>query len=119
MKPLRPKAFLAFWTASVHFLILLFFLPIADCFLDTILPYLFFTKSLLVKPPMVFSLLPRKTSAFANLPLAILLTFIAFFFIAFIAAMAFIDFIAFIAAMAFIAFIAAPPCRPSTDASSS
>merc|ERR550537_1779386 len=94
-KPLRPKAFLAFWTAVVQPLMKLFFLARRDAFLLTILPYLFLIKSDLVKPPTVFSLVPRKTTDLAMRPLAILLT--AFFFIAFMA---------FMAAMAFIAFIA-------------
>merc|ERR550537_498392 len=97
-KPLRPKAFLAFWTAVVQPLMKLFFLARRDAFLLTILPYLFLIKSDLVMPPTVFSLLPRKTTARAILPLAILLT--VFFFIArmaFMAAIAFIAFIAFIA----------------------
>merc|ERR1711977_382932 len=71
------------------------FLPAATCFLVTILPRLFTTKSDLVKPLAVFALVPRKTTDFARLPLAILLT--AFFFIARIAFMAFMAFIAFIA----------------------
>merc|ERR550537_1172308 len=85
-KPLRPKAFLAFWTAVVQPLMKLFFLESWDLFLLTILPYLFLIKSDLVMPVAVFSLLPRKTTALAFLPLAILLT--AFFFMAFIAFMA-------------------------------
>merc|ERR1719359_1177909 len=95
-KPFTLRAFLAFWTAAVQPLMLAYaFLPCARLFLLTILPRLFCTKSVLVKPPVVFALDPRKTTSLANLPLAILLT--AFFFIAFMA---------FMAAMAFIAFIA-------------
>merc|ERR1719428_2048895 len=72
------------------------FLPLAACFLETTLPALFFVRSLLVRPPTVFSFLPLSTSTFENLPFAILLTrFIAF--IAFIAFMAFMAFMAFIA----------------------
>merc|ERR1719326_1788524 len=97
-KPLMPKAFLAFATAVIQPLMKLFFLARRDAFLLTILPFLFLIKSDLVKPVYVFSLLPRKTTARAILPLAILLT--AFFFMArmaFTAAIAFIAFIAFIA----------------------
>merc|ERR1719420_767295 len=90
-KPLRPNAFLALVTAAIQAL----FLPNADFFLLTILPFLFLVKEAAVIPPTVFSLDPRKTNTFANLPLAILLT--VFFFMAFMA---------FMAAMAFIAFIA-------------
>merc|ERR1719263_84196 len=90
-KPLRPNAFLALVTAAIQAL----FLPNADLFLLTILPFLFLVKEAAVIPPTVFSLEPRKTNAFAILPLAILLT--VFFFMAFMA---------FMAAMAFIAFIA-------------
>merc|ERR1712124_97138 len=75
-----PKAFLAFCTATVQPLMKLFFLAKGDRFLLTILPYLFLIKSDLVKPVAVFSLVPRKTTARAILPLAVLLT--AFFFIA-------------------------------------
>merc|ERR1719305_1776951 len=85
----RPKAFLAFWMAVVQ---PLFFLARREAFLLTILPCLFLIKSDLVKPPIVFSLVPRKTRTLRILPFAILLT--AFFFIAFMAAMAFIAFIA-------------------------
>merc|ERR1719343_715246 len=49
---------------------------------ETTLPFLFFINWFLDKPPVVFSLLPESTNAFANLPFAILLTFIALFFIA-------------------------------------
>ncbi|CAK8989168.1 unnamed protein product [Durusdinium trenchii] len=48
-------------------------------------------RSVLARPDAVFSLLPLKTEAFARLPRAILLT--AFFFMTFIAAF-FMDFIA-------------------------
>merc|ERR1719240_1437341 len=88
-KPLRPNAFLALVTAAIQAL----FLPNADLFLLTILPFLF--KEAAVIPPTVFSLDPRKTNTFAILPLAILLT--VFFFMAFMAFMAAIAFIAFIA----------------------
>merc|ERR1719326_1897856 len=91
-KPLMPKAFLAFATAVTQPLMKLFFLARRDAFLLTILPRLFLIKSALVMPVYVFSLLPRKTTARAILPLAILLT--AFAFMAFMAAMAFIAFIA-------------------------
>merc|ERR1719254_397261 len=84
-------------------------LAYAEAFLLTIFPVLFFTSMVLVRPVRVFSLVPRNTTARALLPLAMTLTFLAFFmrrmadFIAFIALMlrmAFIDLITvFIAAM--------------------
>merc|ERR1719420_43155 len=85
-KPLRPNAFLALVTAAIQAL----FLPNADFFLLTILPFLFLVKEAAVIPPTVFSLDPRKTNTLAMRPFAILL----------------IAFMAFMAAMAFIAFIA-------------
>merc|ERR1719343_415875 len=78
-----------------------------DFIFETTLPDLLFVSWFLDKPPVVFSLLPESTNAFASLPLAILLTFIAFFFMAaFIPFIPFIAFIAFMAFMAFMAFIA-------------
>merc|ERR1719464_1698018 len=84
-KPFKPRAFLAFCTATVQPWILLYaFLPAALAFLLTSLPLLLLTMSDFFSPPLVFSLPPRNTLALARLPLAILLTaFIAF--IAFIA----------------------------------
>merc|ERR1719491_2286949 len=58
------------------------FLHPADAAFETNLPVLFFTIWLFVRPPLVFSLLPRNTTSFLSLPLATLLTFMAFFFIA-------------------------------------
>merc|ERR1712151_794633 len=98
-KPLMPSSLRAFLHASIHrFAALLtnLFLAAADDFLLTILPVLLFIRVAFVRPLVVFSFLPRKTEAFARLPLAILLTFMAFFFMAFIAFIAFIPF--FIAA---------------------
>merc|ERR1719235_1479031 len=63
------------------------------CFLLTILPLLFWSKSAFLRPPTVLSLVPLKTVNFARLLLATLLTI--FFFMAFMAFMAFIAFIAF------------------------
>merc|ERR1719436_1194292 len=82
------------------------FLERWEAALDTILPFLFLVKEALVMPPEVFSLLPRKTTALATLPLAILLTLFAFIaFMTFI--VVFLPLIAFMAFMAFMAFIAA------------
>merc|ERR1719433_561636 len=91
-------------TAADHAFILLLlannFLPCAEAFLDTILPVLFLINMLLVKPDCVFSLVPRNTMDRALLPLAMMLTFLAFF----MRLMAFIARIAFMLRMAFIAF---------------
>merc|ERR1719500_2383003 len=73
----------------------LFFLPRAEDLRVTILPFLFFIRSLFFRPPVVFSLRPLKTAYFARLPFAILLTRFAFFF--FIAPPFIIDFMAFMA----------------------
>merc|ERR1719470_504708 len=86
-----------------------FFFAASLCFLLTIFPRLFLTKSDFLSPPTVFSLFPLNTELFARFPLAILLTFIAlrlfivlFFFILF---MAFIErFIAFIAIFGLLCF---------------
>merc|ERR1719436_2005063 len=69
----------------------------AEARLETILPRLFFMSMSFVRPPTVFSLLPRSTSAFASLPLAILLARLAF--ITFTDFIAFIDFMVFGRAM--------------------
>merc|ERR1711862_1024371 len=85
-KPLIPSSLRAFLNASPHFfsaLVANLFLEAADAFLLTILPLLLFIMFALVRPLVVFSLLPRKTEDLARLPLAILLTFMAFFFMAF------------------------------------
>merc|ERR1719272_2167224 len=95
MKAMKAKAFLA----------------LSEAALETILPALFFRKFSFFNPPPVFTFEPRKTMAFAILPLAITDFFIAFFmtfaFMAFAFMAAF--FMAFIAFMglAFPAFIAA------------
>merc|ERR1719491_620606 len=82
------------------------FLHPADAAFETNLPVLFFTIWLFVRPPLVFSLLPRNTTSFLSLPLATLLTFMAFFFIA-VFITTFIPFIAVFMAATFIAgFIA-------------
>merc|ERR1712228_11639 len=84
-KPLIPSSLRAFLHASHHFfsaLVANFFLEAADAFLLTILPDLLFIISDFAKPLAVFTFVPRKTEALARLPLAILLTFIAFFFMA-------------------------------------
>merc|ERR1719509_759387 len=75
--PLIPNAFLAATTAFGQANLEDF----ALIFLLTTFPCLFFFKSAFVLPPPVFSLRPLKTWDLAILPLAILLTFIAFLFI--------------------------------------
>merc|ERR1719449_301247 len=97
-KPFNLRMERAFWTALVHLprpFAMNCFLPFAAIFLLTILPRLFLRRSALVRPPTVFSLVPRSTTDLARLPVAILLT--RFFFMAFMAAafMAFMTFIAF------------------------
>merc|ERR1719473_836651 len=87
------------------------FLPLALCFLLTILPFLFLIRSLLAKPPTVVAFVPLNTTNF----LPTLLT--RFFFMAFMAlgaaafmarfmAFFFMTFMALAGAAAFIAFIA-------------
>merc|ERR1719152_236223 len=56
-KPVMPKAF----RAALHASIQPFFTPLAWAFLLTILPCLFFMRSLAVRPPTVFSRAPFKT----------------------------------------------------------
>merc|ERR1719384_34874 len=92
--PLMPSSFLAFLHASANALKArdMVFLARTDAALLTILPALFLIKVAFVRPPDVFSFLPRKTWDLPSLPLAILLT--TRFFIAFIAFGAFIAFIA-------------------------
>ena len=97
-KPLMPNSLRAEITADVQLeMNLKAFLPCAFCFLLTILFLLFFMRSERDCPDAVFSLLPMplKTTTFANLPRAILLT--AFFFITrpFIAVFAFATFMLF------------------------
>merc|ERR1719272_2581251 len=100
MKAMKAKAFLA----------------LSEAALETILPALFFRKFSFFNPPPVFTFEPRKTMAFAILPLAITDFLIAFFmtfafmtfaFMAFaFMAFAFMAFMAFMG-LAFPAFIAA------------
>merc|ERR1740129_1195031 len=102
-KPLRFRALRADLTAShqaLRALLPQFFLARAEAFFDTILPFLFLVRLSLVMPLWVFTLEPRKTTALAILPLAMMLTLFAF-----IAFMAFI--VVFFAFIAFIAFMAA------------
>ena len=83
-KPLMPSAFFAAEQAFAQACSALpakRFLLKADAAFETILPCLFFTSWLFVRPPPVFSLLPRNTENFLRTPVAILLTFMAFFFI--------------------------------------
>merc|ERR1740129_1445766 len=86
--PLIPSSFLAFLVASAKALNAgdMVFLARTEAALLTILPCLFLIRDAFVRPPDVFSFEPRKTLAFASLPLAILLAarFTAFkaFFIA-------------------------------------
>merc|ERR1719330_1641173 len=118
-KPVMPSSFRACLRPSANFfkgLVAKLFLESADTAFDTTLPRLFLVNWFFLSPPPVFSLLPLKTSDLLNLPVAILLTFIAF--IAFVASIAFITFIAvttfmaftvlatFMALAAFVAFIA-------------
>merc|ERR1711941_81259 len=86
-KPLRFRALRADLTASHQAL-------------RALLPQLFLARLSLVMPLWVFTLEPRKTTALAILPLAMMLTLFAF-----IAFMAFI--VVFFAFIAFIAFMAA------------
>merc|ERR1719453_386026 len=94
-KPLSFRAARAFFTACIQGPTLLAkrFLASALCFLLTTLPRLLIIRSAFERPPTVFSLFPRSTTALAYLPWATLLT--VFFFMAFMAFMAFIAFIAF------------------------
>merc|ERR1719215_2031511 len=78
-----------------------FFLEAADEALDTTLPFLFLVNLSFVSPPPVRSLVPLKTLDFARVPLATLLTFMAF--IAFMPFITFVAFMPFIAADFFIA----------------
>ena len=87
-KPLMPRELRALETAATQPEMRLYaFLPLALAFLDTILPDLLFMSLSFVKPPEVFTLVPRKTEPFARLPLAIFETRFAlrvFFFVAFL-----------------------------------
>merc|ERR1719494_1442751 len=99
--PLMPKAFRAWATALPNAAIFLPFLLLfarSEAFLLTTLPSLFLVKSDFFKPPLVRSLPPRNTLAFAPLPLATFDTLMAFFlFILFIAFfILFMDFLLFI-----------------------
>merc|ERR1719157_281446 len=91
-----------------------FFLPLAEPFLVTILPCLFFVKSDFLSPDDVFAIFPAKAWRLASLAetffMALLrfMAFItAFFFITFMAAFFFITFMAAFFFITFIAFIAA------------
>merc|ERR1711957_64248 len=90
------------------------FLALSEAALETILPALFFRKFSFFNPPPVFTFEPRKTMAFAILPLAITDFFIAFFMTFAFMTFAFMAF-AFMAAF-FMAFMAswAWPSRPSS-----
>merc|ERR1719245_2992482 len=79
------------------------FLARAEDFLDTIFPDLLFISMALLRPLLVFSFEPRKTTARASLPLAMTLTL--FFFMLRMDFIDFIDFIAFIDFMLRMAFI--------------
>merc|ERR1719433_914179 len=84
-KPVMPSTFFAATQAFTQACALLpayRFLDEADAAFETTLPVLFLTSCVFVRPPLVFSLLPRNTTSFLSLPLAILLTFMAFFFMA-------------------------------------
>merc|ERR1719401_849404 len=113
VKPFTLRALRAALTAAAHaFIVLLlakFFLLCADALLETIFPALFLVSMALVRPVWVFSFVPRNTIERAILPLAMMLTFLAFFMrrmdfiaarIAFMLRMAFMDFIAFFIASA-------------------
>merc|ERR1719245_1465954 len=94
--------------ASHHFFIAELahrFLDSADRALLTTLPDLFLISRSFVKPPFVFCLLPRKTSALASLPRAMMLVRLTF--MAFMAVMA--TFMPLLFAATFMAaFIALP-----------
>merc|ERR1740139_248525 len=82
------------------------FLARSEAALETILPALFFRKFSFFKPPLVFTSEPRKTMAFAILPLATTDFFIAFAFMAFaFMAFAFMAFAFMAFLMAFMAFM--------------
>ena len=93
-EPLMPNSFRALITLLVQVEIFAYaFLPAAFCFLLTTLFLLFFMRSERECPLAVFSFRPLKTTTFANLPRAILLT--AFFFMTFIPAFALLFFMLF------------------------
>merc|ERR1719264_1286035 len=114
-KPVMFNSFRAFLQASHHFFNALCanaFLARVDAALLTILPVLLFVNVPFVKPPVVFCLDPRQTTARAILPRATML--LRFTFMAFMAFMAFT--VAFMAAFmpaafmaTFIAAFIAPP----------
>merc|ERR1719253_1081964 len=54
------------------------FFAAAEAFFETTLPRLFLKRPSLVRPPLVLALEPLRTMALASLPLAILLTRLAF-----------------------------------------
>merc|ERR1719335_1538589 len=94
-KPLMPSALRAFTQAAFHLepYFAYNFLPLADIFLETILPLFDFMRCSFFRPLTVLVSLPLNTAALANL---YTFFFIAFFFIA-------MDFMTFIAFMDFIA----------------
>merc|ERR1719336_2873519 len=107
-KPPTLSSLRACFTASIHLfsaLFVQFFLPRADFDLLTILPVLFFVSVSLVRPPLVFCLLPRKTRAFANFPRAMVLMRLAFMAVF----IAFTDFMATFMPPVFMAAFMAPP----------
>merc|ERR1719245_598747 len=80
-KPVMLSSLRACLTASHHFFIAELahrFFACADRALLTTLPDWFFISRSFVKPPCVFCLLPRKTSALASLPRAMMLVRFAF-----------------------------------------
>merc|ERR1712205_180070 len=97
-KPLMLSALRAALQAAIHGL----FLPLADFFLETILPLLFLVRSPLARPLPVLLALPAKTWRFARRALTFFMAFMAF--------------IAFMAFMAFIAFMAAIVLREREEA---
>merc|ERR1719178_492314 len=80
-KPVMPSCLQQIFTASIHFfkgLLAKFFLARREAFLLTILPALDFIRPAAVIPLAVLAFLPLKTAARAYLPLAMMLTRLAF-----------------------------------------
>merc|ERR1719153_923503 len=80
-KPLIPNCFLAVCTALQNLcnaLLAKFFLARSDAFLLTIRPVFDFVNVAAVSPPGVFCFRPLNTCARASLPLAMMLTRLAF-----------------------------------------
>merc|ERR1712060_94870 len=88
MKPVTPNAFRAAFTASIQALMVLLYALFAraEDFFETTLPFLFFIKPSFVKPLWVFCFRPENTEDLARDPLAMMLTFFAFFMALFMAA---------------------------------